>query len=103
MDLLTGGPFTSQREIDEYLANPAIVDKEKVNRLYTEVRYARDTCLSMPKTSDIFRLMKDHKRLSAEVYAKNLKIFMGNVVCNAQVTLDDLNSALEAITLEELD
>ena len=43
-------------QVDEYLKSD---DSNKVGRLYVEVRYARDTSLSMPKNCDIFRLMKD--------------------------------------------
>ena len=55
-------------------------DCKKVERLYIEVRYATDTSLLMPKNSDIFRLMKDHRRLSEETYATNLKLYLDNVV-----------------------
>jgi len=44
------GPFTMSSQVDEYLKSD---DSNKVERLYIEVRYARDTSLSMPKNSDI--------------------------------------------------
>ena len=55
--------YNVKRQVDEYLKSD---DSKKFERLYIEVRYARDTSLSMPKNSDIFRLMKDHRRLSEE-------------------------------------
>jgi hypothetical protein len=39
--------------------------------------------------------MKDYKRLSAEVYSKNIKQYLNNVVCNTQATIDDLTSAID--------
>lgn len=45
-----GGPFTMSSQVDEYLKSD---DSNKVERLYIEVRYARDTSLSMPKNSDV--------------------------------------------------
>ena len=78
--------------IDDYLKSD---DSNKVARLYIEVRYARDTSLSMPKNSDIFRLIKDHRRLSGETYATNLKLYLNNVVSIADVTMDDLDRAID--------
>ena len=49
----------------------------------------------MPKNSDIFRLMKDHRRLSEETYATNLKLYFDNVVSIADVTMDDLDRAID--------
>ena len=89
-----GGPFTMSSQIDEYLKSD---DSNKVERLYMEVRYASDTSLSMPKNSDIFRLMKDHRRLSEETYATNLKLYLDNVVSIADVTMDDLDRAIDTL------
>ena len=50
-----GRPFTPSSQVDEYLKSD---DSNKVVRLYIEVRYARDTSVSMPKNSNIFRLMR---------------------------------------------
>ena len=69
--------------------------EDKISRMYTEIRYARDTSLSLPKTSDIFRLMRDHKKLPLDCYAKNLKLYLENTVSNAQATLEDLNKAMD--------
>lgn len=87
-----GGPFTSATEVDRYVADGNA--EEKVERLYLEVRYARDTSLTIPKASDIFRLMKDHKKLPAMTYVKNLKVFLDNVTTKSAVTLDDLTNAV---------
>ena len=57
--------------------------------LYIEVRYARDTSLSMPKNSDIFRLLTDHRRRSGgETYALNLKLYLDNLSI-ADMTMDE--------------
>ena len=91
-----GGPFTASDQVDAYLASD-LGESEKTGRLYLEVRYARDTSLSLPKTSDIFRLMKDHKKLPLATYAVNLKLYLDNVVSNAQVTIADLNKAIDSM------
>jgi hypothetical protein len=91
------GPFTSSKEVDEYIATEAD-SYTKLRRLYLEVRYARDTSLSLPKSSDIFRLLKDHQKLPIETYVTNLKLYLDNIVSNASVTMEDLHRAIESIT-----
>ena len=72
-------------------------DRTKVESLYLEVRYARDTSLSLPKTSDLFRLMKDHRKLPVKSYAVNLKMYLSNIISNACVTLEDFTEAMDII------
>ena len=62
-----------------------------------EVRYARDTSLSLPKTCGLFRLMKDYRKLPVETYVVNLKIYLNDITSNAAVTLDDFNQAMDVI------
>ena len=76
-----GGPFTSCKEIDDFLQKD-IKDKVKVSRMKTEVMYARDTSLSVPKTNPVFRIrtMKVHgkksRQLTPEEFGDNLKILL---------------------------
>lgn len=42
-----GGPFTSSQEVDMYLRTRS---KKKEERFYLEMRYARDTSLTVPKS-----------------------------------------------------
>ena len=55
-------------------SNVTAYTKKKV--MHHEVRFARSTCLSLPKSSQVFRLMKKHHRLETAVYAKNLKTYL---------------------------
>ena len=61
-----GGPFVSAPEVDLYVAWEDLTPKEKDTRLYLEVRYARDSYLSLSKSSDIFRLKRAYKNLSVD-------------------------------------
>ncbi|KAK6171675.1 hypothetical protein SNE40_018117 [Patella caerulea] len=92
---ILGGPFTSIGEVDDYIANTDIQETVKSSRLYLEVRYARDTSLSIPKTSDIFHMKKDYKNLPLNTYASNLKVYLSKVGCKADVTMVDFNQALD--------
>ena len=57
------GPFSHVDDVDRFLVNDNIMAEIKKKVMYYQVRFARDTCLSLPKSSDIFRLMKNHQRL----------------------------------------
>jgi len=89
-----GGPFTASEHVDLYIQKGNINEHTKIDRLYLEVRYARDTSLSVPKTSDIFRLKQDYSNLPLHVYASNMKIYLSNVTPKTSVTLKDFNEAL---------
>ena len=58
-----GGPFTKPEEVEEFIASD-LYEKEKQERLYIEVRFARDTTLSLPKKSELFRLKEKYKSLA---------------------------------------
>ena len=47
--------------------------KRKVT--HHQVLFAEGTYLSLPKSSEVFRLMKKHHRFETVVYAKNLKTY----------------------------
>ena len=93
-----GGPFTKSSQVDDFVDNADIDIKVKVERLYLEVRYARDTALSVPKTSDIFRLKKDYKNLPVDIYAANLKTYLDNISHKTDVTMADFQNALSHMT-----
>ena len=72
-----GGPFTSAEEVEAYMANKSINEVQKSSRLKMEVQYARDTSLSLPKSSAVFRIMKKKepsgsRQLSALEFSENL-------------------------------
>ena len=77
-----GAPFTSCGEIDEFLEKVNIEVKVKVHRMKTEVMYARDTSLSVPKSNPVFRIrnMKVHgekaRQLTPQEFGDNLKNLM---------------------------
>ena len=78
-----GGPFVNPKEVDDFINDDTISTQKKEDRLYTEIRYARDTTLSLPKASDLFRLKEkiknQYKNLSVVTYASNLKVYLGKV------------------------
>ena len=89
------GPFTRPEQVDNFLVS-GLSEKDLVDRLYTEVRYSRDTCLSLPKSSSLFRLMSKWKKLSSKVYAENLKTYLGRVCARSEATYEDFRTALQS-------
>ena len=92
-----GGPFTTSAEVKEYVAS-SLTEKEKVTRLYLEVRYARDCSISFPKNSDIFRLKKQFKNLDSQIYCENFVIFLDKVSFRNSVVMADFDRALSELS-----
>ena len=92
-----GGPFLVAEDVSRYVDDPNISDAQKNARLYTEVRYARNTSLSLPKSSDVFRLKKKYKNLSTQEYSSNLKTYLNKVRCKVNMDYNDFQSALEIL------
>ena len=88
-----GGPFGTSEEVKLFVSSD-IETAEKVERLYLEVRYARDSCVSFPKNSEIFRLKKAYRKLEVKTYADNLIIFLDKVSYRNNVKMSDFESAL---------
>ena len=51
-----GGPFTDEREVEEYLAKEDEPEKEKVKRMKMELQFARDSTTLLPRADSIFRV-----------------------------------------------
>ena len=60
-----------------------------------EVRYARDTSLSLPKASDLYKLKEKYRNLPIATYTSNLKVYLSKVSSAAATTWDDFNDAVE--------
>ena len=92
-----GGPFTNPEDVDLFVnSNEQEVIKE--TRLYLEVRYARDTCLSLPKSSPLFRLKEKYKNLPISTYQQNLNTYLSKVHCNINISCLDFDNAIELLS-----
>ena len=52
----------------------------------------------MPKNSENFTPMKDHRSLREETYATNHKLYLNNAVSISDVTMDDLDREIDIFT-----
>jgi hypothetical protein len=92
-----GGPMTKPEEVDKFVDDDEISDAEKSARLYIEVRYARDTTLSLPRTSELFRLKEKYRKLSIETYRTNLRVYLGKVSSASSTTWEDYDNAVSKL------
>ena len=96
--LSLGGPFAKSEDVDSFISNPDFSEEEKNDRMYTEIRYARNTSVTFPKNNGIFRLKKNYKNLATDVYHANLKVYLDKVSCKVNMNYDDFKNALHKLT-----
>ena len=97
---LYGSSFTTPQEVDHFFNQTEISLGTKQEVLYHYVRYCRDTCLSLPKSSELFRLRKNYKKLALTAYSKNLKIYSqcsAELQYSAEVTWKDFDAVVRSI------
>ena len=91
------GPFTNQKEVQLFLES-APESRAKNERFYREVRYTRNTCLSMANSSKFFKLKRDGKNLATEEYAYCLMSYFDNSRSLTKLTIPDLKNVLGSIS-----
>ena len=83
--------------MDAYLATNAS-DAEKQSRMKKEVEYARDTCISFPRTRPVFKIINTsgprRRILTAVEFGKNLKLYLGKRTGRTDITIDDYRTAV---------
>ena len=94
VDQVCGGPVTSPEEVNRLVSDANLSEVEKQNRLFTEVRYARDTSLSLPEASPLFSLMYKYKKLPVETYGKNLRVYLYKITSSSAATWADFDGAV---------
>ena len=100
-----GGPFTNSQEIDGYLENKTISEKLKRKRMKTEVMYARDTSLYVPKSNPVFRIRtmkiqgQKTRQLTPREFGDNLKILMDKKIAafGRSVSIKDFVGKIDSL------
>ena len=70
---------------------------ERNARLYREIRYTKLSTSSMKRSSDVFRLKKDHITLDSEDYAHNLKAYFGCIHSINTISLESFSAILTGL------
>ena len=92
-----GGPFTTPEQVKCYMEDTNVEEGDKNKRLYVEVRHAKNSSLSFPKSSDVFRLKRKGKNLSSAEYVTNLSTYLGKITCNVNLVFKDFQDALHSL------
>ena len=92
------GPFTSPEAVDKYISRKGVSEEDKNKRMYIEVHYAKNSSLSFPKSSEVFRLKKQGKNLTTDTYVSNLKAYLSRITCHVNLDTSDFKDALEKLT-----
>ena len=79
--------FFSRRSRQVYMSEE-IDEIERNARLYREIRYTKLSTSSMKRSSDVFRLKKDHITLDSEDYAHNLKAYF---CCTHSISINTIS------------
>ena len=77
-----GGPFTSAKEVQEYLEKEDTTDKDKQKRMKKEMRFARESSTTLPSNDTLFKMqvtLPSGKRRDKNVieFGEALMVFLG--------------------------
>jgi hypothetical protein len=67
--------------------------------LNLQVRHAKNSSLSYPKSSEIFRLKKASKNLPTATYATNLKAYLNKLSFHVNLEPQDFQDALDKMSI----
>ena len=111
-----GGPFTSSEQVDAFLCESrqreqsavnvkekAKITKEVAARMKLEVKYARDSSTTLPKTEPIFRIQisalnQKRRDKTAEEFGVSLKALYGKKAGKLALSLDQFKQSLNNIS-----
>ena len=89
-----GGPFTNIESLEEFVKSTDILEKVKQMRLYSEVRFAKYSSVTLKRDDEMFRLMRAHKKLSVSEYYSNLRLYLSQVSLSTSATMTDFKNAV---------
>ena len=87
-------PFASGVEVEVYMKGDETVEG-KNDRLYLEVRYAKNMSLQLKHSDKLFRLQRHHKKFTNEKYAKNLTSYLTNARKTSNLVSNDFFAAIQ--------
>ena len=91
------GPFTTSEAVTSFMENEA-ESKEKNKRMYTEVRFQRNTSQSLKKEAAAFRLKRNGKNLETSEYAANISLYFDQSRSVSNLTISNLRNVLTGLS-----
>ena len=95
------GPFTHVDDVQRYLDDMTVNDELKKKRMKMEVQFARDSSTTLPKTSQLFRIMVTHPQTkkrrdkTAEEFGESLMSYLGKKTDKKAIDYDKFKTSLE--------
>ena len=111
-----GGPFTTSDQVDAYLTlsrqreesalnakEKAKITKEVAGHMKLELKYARDSSTTLPKSDPIFRIQistlnQKRRDKTAEEFGVSLKAFYGKKAGKVAMSLDQFTESLNNVS-----
>lgn len=112
----SGGPFTCSEQVDTFMSQRKQLEestvgkkakdairKETKGRMKLEMKFARDSSKTLPKSDDIFRIQvtglnKKRRDKTAEEFSVALKAYYGKKVGRVALSLDTFKKVLNNIS-----
>ena len=78
----SGGPLTNAEEVETFLADTSIMDKDKQRRLKKEMQFARESSTTLPKVDSLFKIQvaqinKKRRDKTAREFGESLMVYLG--------------------------
>ena len=78
----SGGPFTNAEEVEQFLGDTSITDKDKQKRMKREMQFARESSITLPKVDPLFKIQvtqpnKKRRDKTAAEFGDSLMSYLG--------------------------
>ena len=60
-------PFINDKEVEKYLDDPLLTDKDKQKRIKKEIQFACDSSTTLPKVNPIFKIQVKKGRIKLKL------------------------------------
>ena len=100
-----GGPFTDEREVEEYLAKDDVDEKQRIKRMKVELQHARDTSTLLPKNDPIFRIQTivpetgKRRQKTPQEFGEALKFLLGRRSNRSTIEYSSFQVTLQRMTM----
>ena len=100
-----GGPFTDEREVEEYFARDDVEEKQRIKRMKVELQHARDSSTLLPKTNPIFRVQiivpetGKRRQKTPQEFGEALRTLLGRRSNRSTMEYSSFQNTLEKMTL----
>ena len=97
-----GGPFTHAEQVEQYLADEDIPEKDKQRRMKKEIQFARESSTTLPRVDPIFRIQvtqtnKKRREKTEKEFGDSLMSYLGKKADRAISEYSTFKSSLRDV------